>query len=303
MINKFITSVLPLLPKKFVWAFSKRYISGKNIDDAVVASHKLAIDGISVTLDHLGEYISELSQAEKVRKVYLEMIDRFEEEGIQATYSLKPSSFGLHIDFEFCFSHILSVVEKAHSYGSFVRIDMEDSSCVDAELELYRRLHELYPLSVGIVIQAYLKRTPSDLEFLARMHSAERPVNVRLCKGIYVEPESVAIKDRKEINVHFLDALDFLFRKGIFVGIATHDRALTDAAQDLIQRYSLMDKNYEFQMLYGVTPELRRELLTAGHKMRVYVPFGKEWFGYSTRRLKENPRMAFYIIKALFYRG
>jgi proline dehydrogenase len=303
MINKFIASVLPHLPKKFVWIFSKRYISGKNIDDAVAASHKLAKEGISVTLDHLGEYITELGQAEEVSKVYLEMIDRFEQEGLHATYSLKPSSFGLQIDFEFCFNYIREIVEKAHSYRSFVRIDMEDSSCVDAELELYRRLHELYPMNVGIVIQAYLKRTPKDLEFLAGLHSAGRPVNVRLCKGIYVEPESIAIKDRKDINVHFLDALDFLFKKGIFVGIATHDRELTDGAQELIQRYSFTDKNYEFQMLYGVTPELRRELMAAGHKMRVYVPFGKEWFGYSTRRLKENPRMAFYIIKALFYRG
>lgn len=303
MINKFIASVLPYLPKKFVWIFSRRYISGQNIDDAVVASHKLALEGISVTLDHLGEYISDLSQADEVRKVYLEMIDRFEQEGIHATYSLKPSSFGLQIDPETCFGYIREVVEKVHSYRSFVRIDMEDSSCVDAELELYRRVHKLYPLSVGIVIQAYLKRTPKDLEFLASLHSAESPVNVRLCKGIYVEPESIAVTDRKEINVHFLEALDYLFQKNIFVGIATHDRELTDGAQELVQRYSLTDKNYEFQMLYGVTPELRRELLAAGHKMRVYVPFGKEWFGYSTRRLKENPRMAFYIIKALFYRG
>ncbi len=303
MINKFIASILPYLPKKFVWNFSKRYISGESIDDAVAASHKLAKERISVTLDHLGEYITDLSQAEKVQKIYLEMIDCFEQEGIHATYSLKPSSFGLQKDFEFCFSCIRKVVETAHSYRTFVRIDMEDSSCVDAELELYRRLHELYPMNVGIVIQAYLKRTPKDLESLARLHSAETPVNVRLCKGIYVEPENIAITDRKEINVHFIEALDFLFCKGIFVGIATHDRMLTDAAQELIHRYSLTDKNYEFQMLYGVTPELRGEILAAGHKVRVYVPFGKEWFGYSTRRLKENPRMAFYIIKALFYRG
>lgn len=303
MINKFIASVLPYLPKKFVWIFSRRYISGKKIDDAVAASHKLAKEGIRVTIDHLGEYISEISQADEVRKVYLEMIDRFEKDGIQATYSLKPSSFGLQIDFETGYNYVREIVEKARSYGSFVRIDMEDSSCVDDELKLYQKLHDLYPKNVGIVIQAYLKRNPKDLEFLAELHSSEKPVNVRLCKGIYVEPENIAIKDRKEINVHFLDALDFLFQKGIFVGIATHDRELTDGAQQLIQRYSLSDKDYEFQMLYGVTPELRRELLSAGHRMRVYVPFGEQWFGYSTRRLKENPRMAFYIIKALFYRG
>ncbi len=303
MINKFIASVLPYLPKKFVWIFSRRYISGKKIDDAVAASHKLAKEGIRVTIDHLGEYISELSQADEVRKVYLDMIDRFEQEGIQATYSLKPSSFGLQIDFETGCNYVREIVEKARSYNSFVRIDMEDSSCVDDELKLYQKIHDLYPENVGIVIQAYLKRTPKDLEYLAALHSAEKPVNVRLCKGIYVEPENIAVKDRKEINSHFLEALDFLFQKGIYVGIATHDRELTDGAQELVKRYSLTGKNYEFQMLYGVTPELRKELLAAGHQMRVYVPFGEQWFGYSTRRLKENPRMAFYIIKALFYRG
>lgn len=303
MVNKLIASVLPFLPQKFVWFFSRRYIAGESVDDAVAASHKLAREGMRVTIDHLGEYITELQQAEEVRKIYLEMIDRFEHEGLPATYSLKPSSFGLQFDIDTCFNHIREIVEKAQSHHSFVRIDMEDSSCVDDELELYRRLHELYPKNVGVVIQAYLKRTPKDLTFLARLHTDEKPVNVRLCKGIYVEPESIAIKDRKEINVHFIDALDFLFRKGIFVGIATHDRALTNVAQELIKSYALSDKNYEFQMLYGVTPELRSELIDAGHKMRVYVPFGKEWFGYSTRRLKENPRMAFYIVKALFYRG
>lgn len=303
MINKIIVSVLPYLPKKFVWIFSKRYISGESVGDALRVAYQLKEEGTRVTIDHLGEYISDLSQAKGVKEVYIDMIDRFEQAGLQATYSLKPSSFGLQIDSEVCFAHVREIVEKVHGCHSFVRIDMEDSSCVDAELELYRRLHELYPANVGIVIQAYLKRTPSDLEMLAKLHSKEHPVNVRLCKGIYVEPESIAIKDRKEINVHFMEALDFLFKNRIYVGIATHDRSLTSGAQELIQRYSLTDEDYEFQMLYGVTPELRKELLAAGHQMRVYVPFGKQWFGYSTRRLKENPRMAFYIIKALFYRG
>ncbi len=303
MVNKLIASVLPLLPKKFVWLFSKRYISGETLEDAVSASKGLAAHGVRVTIDHLGEYIRELSQAEEVKAVYLSMIERFENEGISATYSLKPSSFGLLLDFETCYSHVREIIEKAKEYNSFVRIDMEDSSCVDAEIGLYRRLLNEFPLNVGLVVQAYLKRTPKDLEYLASIHSIETPVNIRLCKGIYVESPEIAIKDRKAINKQFIEALDFLFRKQVYVGIATHDRELTNSAEELIEQYSLGEGDYEFQMLYGVTPELRTNLVKKGHKMRVYVPFGKEWFGYSTRRLKENPKLAFYIIKALFKHG
>ncbi|MFO8000684.1 MAG: proline dehydrogenase family protein [Marinilabilia sp.] len=303
MVNKLIASMLPYMPKKFVWLFSRRYIAGKDIEDALQVTSELAVEGASVTLDHLGEYIRDLGQARETREVYMSMIDRFGQENLPATFSLKPSAFGMLIDYETCFEYIRQVVEKAVKYQSFVRIDMEDSGCVDREIELYRRLHELFPFHVGLVVQAYLKRTPADLEYLAGFHSEYTPVNLRLCKGIYVEPPDVAVQDRKAINKQFVEALSFLFERGIFVGIATHDRQLTDASRDLIKRFGLKNEDYEFQMLYGVTPELRRELLAEGHRMRIYVPFGKEWFGYSTRRLKENPKMAFYVIKALFFRG
>ncbi|MDI3520533.1 MAG: proline dehydrogenase [Anaerophaga sp.] len=304
MINKIIASSLPYLPKKFVWLFSRRYIAGETIDDAVRVTRDLAGKGMVATIDHLGEYVADIKEAKAVQLIYLEMIDRFESEKLSVTYSLKPSNFGLLIDFETCFELVRSVVEKANRHHSFVRIDMEDSSCVDAELELYRRLHKIYPLNVGIVIQAYLKRTPTDIQFLAELHSPSTPVNVRLCKGIYVEPPEIAIQDRKAINKQFIETLEFFFDKGIYVGIATHDRALTDMARQLINKYSLTTSaDYEFQMLYGVTPELCSEIIAAGHQMRVYVPYGKKWLGYSSRRLKENPKMVFYIIKALFKRG
>ncbi|MGQ1890784.1 proline dehydrogenase family protein [Thermophagus sp. OGC60D27] len=283
--------------------FSKRYIAGEKLEDAVTVSKQLAMKGVSSTIDHLGEYVTEIKMAKQVQRIYLEMIDRFEQEDLSVTYSVKPSNFGLLTDFETCFELVREVVEKARGYDSFVRIDMEDSSCVDAELELYQRLHAIYPQNVGIVIQAYLKRTPKDLLFLEKLHSEASPVNVRLCKGIYVEPEEIAFKDRKEISQQYVKALRFLLEKGIYVGIATHDRSLTDMAQQLIKQYAIGSEKYEFQMLYGVTPELRSELVRAGHKMRVYVPYGKEWFGYSSRRLKENPKMISYIIKALFKRG
>ncbi len=192
---------------------------------------------------------------------------------------------------------------KASETGHMVRIDMEDSECVDREIELYKRLHDEFPQNVGLVIQAYLKRTDSDIKNLIQMHTPEKPVNIRLCKGIYREPESIAFKDKNRINLKYLENLEELLKNGVYVGIATHDKFLVNSAIGLVNKYGLTKKQYEFQMLYGVTPELRAELIESGHSMRVYVPFGNEWFGYSTRRLKENPEVAGHIVKALFFKG
>jgi proline dehydrogenase len=211
--------------------------------------------------------------------------------------------FGLLIDKEVCYKNIREIVQRAASYKNFVRIDMEDSQCVDLEIELYRKLKAEFPQHVGLVVQAYLKRTLKDLENLMDIHSREIPLNYRLCKGIYVEPAEIAYKKYQEINDHFLIDLEFMFKNGIYPGIATHDKPLVDGAFKLIEKYNVPINSYEFQMLYGVTPELRKSIVDKGHNMRVYVPFGEQWFAYSTRRLKENPRMAMLIIKALFVRG
>jgi proline dehydrogenase len=180
---------------------------------------------------------------------------------------------------------------------------MEDSQCVDLEIELFRKLKAEFPKNVGLVFQAYMKRTLKDIENLLDIHSKEIPVNYRLCKGIYVEPAEIAYKKYEEINQHFLADLDFIFKHGIYPGIATHDKPLVEGAYKLIEKYKVPKHLYEFQMLYGVTPELRKSIVEKGHNMRVYVPFGDQWFAYSTRRLKENPKMAMLIIKALFFRG
>jgi proline dehydrogenase len=303
MINKVIAYMLPYMPKKFVWLFSRRYIAGETLDEAIDASRKLGQEGIEVTVDLLGEYITTMEQARENKIVYFSIIERFEKEGVAATYSLKPTSFGLLIDPELCFEYVREIVEKASSFGSFVRIDMEDSACVDAEIELFQKVHDLMPRNVGLVIQAYLKRTPADLKNLVKRHTVQTPLNIRLCKGIYVEPPEIAIQSRAGVNKQYLEMLDFLLRNKVFVGIATHDQELVAGAQQLIECSELKKDEYEFQMLYGVTPDLRSKIVGLGHRMRVYVPFGKHWFGYSTRRLKENPQMAWLIIKALFVRG
>ncbi len=303
MINKIITKMLPLMPKKLVWIFSRKYIAGETIDDAIRACRELNAQGIRITLDLLGEFITRLDEATANKEAYLQIIERIEKEKIDGNYSLKPTSFGLLIDPEVCYNNIREIVAAAAAHGNFVRVDMEDSQCTDLEITLFRRLHAEFPKHVGLVVQAYMKRTLQDLKDLSDIHTAEIPLNYRLCKGIYVEPEAIAYKKYQEINDHYLEDLDYLFSQGMYPGIATHDKPLVEGAYKLIEKYRVPKDRYEFQMLYGVTPELRKSIVDKGHVMRVYVPFGKEWFGYSTRRLKENPKMATHIIKALFVRG
>lgn len=296
--------MVPLMPKKLVWVFSKEYIAGETTADAVKTSKKLNAQGIKVTIDILGEFIEDLKKAEENKQEYLDLIDVFEKEKIDGNYSLKPTSFGLLIDKEVCYNHVREVVAKAASYGNFVRIDMEDSPCTDLEIELFRRIKKEFPKNVGLVLQAYMKRTLQDIKNMEDIHSEETPVNFRLCKGIYVEPAEIAYKDYDEINDHYIENLDYMLQKGIYPGIATHDRNLVTRAFELLEKYNVPKTGkYEFQMLYGVTPKLRQEILDKGHTVRVYVPYGKDWFGYSTRRIKENPRMAMHITKAIFKRG
>jgi proline dehydrogenase len=298
-----IAGILPFLPKGFVWLFSKRYIAGKTIHDAIAVSKQLNAEGMMVTIDLLGEFITELGQAEHNKNQYLDIVDKIQAAAINGNYSLKPTMFGLLIDEEKAYSYIREIVAKAASFNNFVRIDMEDSRCVDPEIRLFRRLKEEFPKNVGLVLQAYLKRTNNDIKQMLDLHSNEVPVNYRLCKGIYVEPEKIAFKKYEEINKHFLINLEFMFQNNIYAAIATHDKPIIEGAYSLIEKYKVPTHRYEFQMLYGVTPHLRQSILESGHRMRIYVPYGEQWFAYSTRRLKENPSMAFDIIKALFVRG
>ena len=303
MFNKLIAAILPYFPKKFVWIFSKPYISGETMDDAIKASRDLNNKGIKVTLDVLGEFINNLDEASANKEEYLELIKLSEKNKIDGNYSLKPTSFGLLIDKDICYKHIREIVALAASYNNFVRVDMEDSPCVDLEIELFRKLKAEFPKNVGLVLQSYMRRTHKDINDMLDLNNEATPLNYRLCKGIYVEPEEIAFKKYEEVNTHFLEDLEFMFKNKIYPGIATHDKPLIDGAYKLIEKYKVPLEMYEFQMLYGVAPKLRESIVEAGHTMRVYVPFGKQWFGYSTRRLKENPKMAWHIMKAIFVRG
>ena len=303
MLNKLLANALPYMPQKLIWIFSKRYIAGETIEDGLKASRELNKQGIEVTVDLLGEFISTIQEAEENRNKYINLIERFTNEGIVGNFSVKPTMFGLLIDKEVCYINIEAVVLKAVEKKTFIRIDMEDSQCVDDELDMYRRLQQKYPANVGLVIQAYLRRTKNDLVNMSTIHTNGNPLNFRLCKGIYVEPKNIAFKAPEEIREHYLDDLRYMLDNNMYVGIATHDKHQIDNAMNIIKEKNIDKTKYEFQMLYGVTPELRSSIVKQGHKMRVYVPFGKDWFGYSTRRLKENPKMASHIVKALFFRG
>ncbi len=303
MLNKLIANILPYMPKKLVWVFSRRYIAGETIEEGLLASKLLNEQNIEVTVDLLGEFIETLDEAVANKEHYLKIVEQFTQEMVKGNFSLKPTMFGLLIDKDACYRYIREVVALAAQKDTFVRIDMEDSQCVDPEIELFWKLHKEFPQNVGLVVQAYLRRTHADLDGLKELNTEDAPLNFRLCKGIYIEPEKIAYKKYDEVREHFLKDLEFMLKNKMYVGIATHDQFLVESSYKLIEKYQVPQNRYEFQMLYGVTPDLRQSIIDSGHKMRVYVPFGKQWFNYSTRRLKENPKVASHIIKALFIRG
>ncbi|HEY5510860.1 MAG TPA: proline dehydrogenase family protein [Prolixibacteraceae bacterium] len=303
MINQLIAGILPYMPKRLVWVFSRKYISGENLSDAMRESVKLNLDGCSVTLDILGEYVSQLSDAEQYKNQYIDVIGQFTSRMIHGNFSVKPSMLGLFLNKETCYQNFREILMAADRADSFIRIDMEDSTCTDDEIQLYRRLKEEFPIRVGLVIQAYLKRTLNDIKSLMDVHTAASPLSFRLCKGIYVEDQSIAFKGHQEIRDHYLEDLEFMLKNDINVGIATHDSYLVEQCMKLIERLNIPKNKFEFQMLFGVTSNLRRSIVEKGYPMKVYVPFGKQWFNYSTRRLKENPNMVWHIIKALFVRA
>ena len=219
MFNQLLANALPYMPQKLIWIFSKRYIAGETIEDGLKACLQLNQQGIEVTVDLLGEFIKTIEQAEENKKQYLEIIERFTSEGIVGNFSLKPTMFGLLIDKEVCLANIEEVVKLAAEKKSFVRIDMEDSQCVDIELELYRNLQQKYPANVGLVLQAYLRRTKNDLLDMSNIHVNGDPLNFRLCKGIYVEPKEIAFKSFEKVQEHYIDDLNYMFDHNMYVGI------------------------------------------------------------------------------------
>ncbi|MCJ7746891.1 MAG: proline dehydrogenase family protein [Desulfobacterales bacterium] len=297
LVNQLIVFVIQLLPKRLVKRFAMRYIAGERLDDAIRVMKFLNLKNIMGTLDVLGENVSMKEESLLATQVGEEVLHSINENHLKANLSIKLTQFGLKIDEEFCYSNVRSLLGIARRYNDFVRIDMEDSSATSATLKLYERLRSEGYENVGVVIQANMRRSEEDIQRLISMK-----VNVRLCKGAYMEPETIAFKSREEIQLNYLKLLKMLFDAKCYVGIATHDDFLVSGAYRYIQEMNLQKADYEFQMLYGVKIKLRDQMVADGHRLRIYVPFGQHWYAYSIRRFKENPQIARYVINALFSR-
>jgi proline dehydrogenase len=296
LFNKAIVATLPLVPKPLVRYFAGRYIAGDKLDDAVRVTEALNRRGICATVDVLGEEVDTREEALAAVQDYKDVLAAIDAEKLDANVSLKPTMFGLKIDKAFCQQNIADVCDEAKRFGNFVRIDIEDSTCTQDTLDIYYALHEEYD-DVGTAIQSYLRRSLADCVGLAAAKA-----NVRLCKGIYVEPREVAYKDKAVVNANYGLLLDVLLGGGCYVGIATHDEKMVWEGLRAVHEFGLKRDQYEFQMLLGVDAKLRDIIVAAGHKLRIYVPFGTAWYPYSTRRLKENPHLAGQIFRNIFVR-
>ena len=299
LFNRAIAAAMPLVPRPLVWRFSRRYIAGVDLDDAYGTVAELNAAGCTATIDVLGEDSTDTVEVLSVLDLYLQASQGSHERSRRCGISVMRSELGLRFDVQRCREAMRTLIASAAGHGQFVRIDMEDSSVTSVTLDVYRAMRSEFG-NVGIVIQSCLRRSEQDIAGLMQ----EGPTDVRLCKGIYIEPEDIAFVDPDEIRNSFNDLLEQLFDGGAArVAIATHDPLLVEHAERLIRTMAVDTDRYEFQMLLGVAGTLRRELVARGHPMRVYVPFGDRWYAYSMRRLRENPNIAGHVVSNLLSRS
>ncbi len=294
LFNYVVSKTIMHVPKPIVSHFAKSYIAGSTLADAVQVTKDLNRQGIMTTIDILGEFITGIDEAISFKNDGLEILRTIDREKLDANLSIKPTQMGLLIDNERCFEIIHELVSEAKALDNFVRIDIEDVPVTDDTFEFFRKLREEFPGHVGTAFQGYLRRTPQDIVDLGDGYQ-----NYRLCKGIYIESRKDAWKNPQAINRNYVTCLEQLLKQGAYVGIATHDELLIFEAMNLIRQMGLRPDQYEFQMLLGVDEELREIILAAGHRLRVYVPYGEDWLPYSKRRLKENPAIAQHALKQM----
>jgi len=290
ILDRALVTLLPAVPKPVVRRLAGRYIAGDELQDAVAVVRTVNAESKLATIDVLGEEITNLDDARAIAGSYHDVFETIDREALDSNVSVKLTGLGLNLSPDVCRENLEALVADAAARNNFVRIDMEDSSTTSDTLRLYRELREAGHERVGIVLQATLKRTVADVDALAEL----RP-NVRLCKGIYIEPPEIAFREYEAVRANFVRVLDALLDAGCYVGVATHDEWLVERAREAIAERGLTRDEYEFQMLLGVRPELGDRLVEEGHRLRIYVPFGTHWYRYSLRRLQENPKMAGYI--------
>jgi proline dehydrogenase len=297
LVDSAIVRLLPAVPKQVVRRISEQYIAGEELDDALRVVLELNAEGKLATLDVLGEEVTDPDEARAIAGAYREAVDAFARGRLDSNISVKPTALGLNLSYELFRENLEAVVLHAAEHDTFVRIDMEDSSTTDYTLRTYRELRAAGHDNIGVVLQARLKRTIDDVRALAEL----RP-NVRICKGIYLEPAEIAFRDFDAVQASFVQALTELLEGGSYVGIATHDEWLLEQGKRLVREHGLGRDEYEFQMLLGVRAGLGDELVREGHRLRIYTPFGRHWYSYSLRRLQENPKIAGYIATDTFHR-
>lgn len=294
LFDKLVAASLPIVPKPLVRIVADRYVAGETLTEQIKIIETLNAQGFMVATGILGEFVTKRQESEEAVRDYKQALDEIASRKLDSNVHIKPTHLGLKLDRDFCRGNVAAILDHANSYGNFVRLDMEDSPCIDDTLALYFDLRETYA-NVGCVIQARLRRSLEDVRRLTKVKA-----NVRLCKGVYIEPRELAFTDREVIQKNYTLLLEELLGAGCYVGIATHDEVLVWDAFRLIDRLGLDHHQYEFQMLHGVDPGLRRIVRSAGHRLRVAVPFGPSWYPYSIRRLRKNPAIAGYVLKALF---
>ena len=297
LFDRMIADLIPAVPRPIVRRISRRYIAGETSADVLRIAKEFKARGLRTTMDILGEDCRRRDQARESTRQYLELIRLQAAEGVDRNVSLKLTQLGLKLDPGFCLENMASIMGLAAETGGKVRIDMEDSRCTDGAIRVFRELRPRFE-NVGLVLQACLYRTEEDVRRLAPLTP-----DYRLCKGSYVEAPAVAIQSPAGINENYLKVLARMWEQGSYVGVATHDEALIRRVLALIERQRIGKDRYEFQMLLGVTESLRDRLLAQGHPLRVYLPFGREWYAYCVRRLKENPAIAGHVMRALFRRS
>jgi len=297
LVNRAIVAALGAFPEGLLWRFARRYVAGVTSAEALRVVRDLNARGFLATLDILGEHVASPADARADGLAYGEVLRAIQKEGLSSNISVKPTHMGLKLDRDLCLGILRDLVRQAHQLGNFVRVDMEDSTCTDETLWLYRTLAK-ETSAVGLVLQTYLKRSQEDAKRLG-----EERANVRVCKGIYREPEAIAFQDREVIRRNFIAVLEILMGGGGYVGIATHDPWVIQEARGLIRRLGVPRDQYEFQMLQGVRSDLRERLHAEGERLRIYVPFGEKWRAYCLRRFRENPALLRHILLALLRRS
>ena len=293
-INKLIYQLLKMCPKGIVKIFSKRYVAGFDFSETLKICKDLNSEGFCLTLDILGEHTPTEDQSKNITLQYINLLKTINEQNIDANISVKPTHIGLDQGYDIFKNNLIELAKTAQKHSNFIRIDMESSKVTDDTINAYNEVFKKYP-NIGIVLQAYMHRSLKDVSNLPST------LNFRLCKGIYKEPKEIAIQNRKDINENYLKILDYAFSEEMYVGIATHDEYLIKESYKLIEKHNPSKDKFEFQALYGVPMNSwHKKNMANNYKVRIYMPFGDNWYDYSLRRIKENPDIAKYVLKNLF---